>query len=227
MERFLVRVEPLPQLELQEADCRRRRQSSSLQVYIKLSYHVHRRLICVSPNGRRTPLGSLCDQSLPVAFWLDFSLLKNKRALYNAISPRLAGLGVESHRLDRLVLKIMERVDKISYWVSKKRKFLPLLFKIVNEKISFVVDETEVIDRIMMRESERGNYGMVPTARKSRILKCVKVGDSESCTICLEQLLEFAASMPCGHVFHGSCILNWLEKSHYCPVCRFEMPTEK
>ncbi|EYU40216.1 hypothetical protein MIMGU_mgv1a023559mg [Erythranthe guttata] len=53
-----------------------------------------------------------------------------------------------------------------------------------------------------------------------------------SCSICLEDLspggdndFEEALSMPCSHVYHGDCIKKWLSTSHYCPLCRFEMPT--
>jgi len=53
----------------------------------------------------------------------------------------------------------------------------------------------------------------------------------EVCGACLEQLSVAAdddedgvvMKMPCGHVFHGSCILHWLLNSHYCPLCRFHI----
>ncbi|EYU40221.1 hypothetical protein MIMGU_mgv1a020278mg, partial [Erythranthe guttata] len=57
-------------------------------------------------------------------------------------------------------------------------------------------------------------------------LKRVAVDSDQniSCSICLEDLEE-ALSMPCSHVYHGDCIKKWLSISHYCPLCRFEMPT--
>lgn len=55
--------------------------------------------------------------------------------------------------------------------------------------------------------------------------------EEESCyTICLEEIGggggRGALRMSCAHVFHGSCIEGWPRKNHYCPLCRYEMPTE-
>lgn len=46
-----------------------------------------------------------------------------------------------------------------------------------------------------------------------------------TCVVCQEELSENEAivQMPCSHVFHGQCILQWLKQSHFCPICRFEM----
>ncbi|OAY59102.1 uncharacterized protein LOC110621047 [Manihot esculenta] len=219
MERIhLSTLRLIPQSELSETDLLRLRRASSFQVYINLSYHVHRRWICLSPDGTPTTLRRLREQPASVGFWFDFSLFKNKnkRALFKAISPTLDHLGVDSRCHVRLVLDIMEKVNQISCRISKKRKVLALEFKIASKKIT-LLDERRMME---------GNNGMVPTARKSRILKCVKVGENENCSICMDEIVEFGASMPCGHHFHGTCILKWLENSHYCPVCRFEMPTE-
>ncbi|KAK8282898.1 hypothetical protein V6Z12_D08G057600 [Gossypium hirsutum] len=77
-----------------------------------------------------------------------------------------------------------------------------------------------------------GNYGMVPTKESlvKEMVKMVKVeaGD-EDCMICLEELEVgfYASRMPCSRTFHGDCMEKWLKQSHYCPICRFQMPTNE
>ena len=41
-----------------------------------------------------------------------------------------------------------------------------------------------------------------------------------SCAICLADLLpgDEAQKLPCGHIFHGQCITQWLRQSRYCPL---------
>ncbi|XP_022759664.1 E3 ubiquitin-protein ligase SIS3-like [Durio zibethinus] len=74
----------------------------------------------------------------------------------------------------------------------------------------------------------------VPATKESiQALRKVKLGDipcvsREICVICLEELSLQAmdlTSMPCAHLFHGNCIVKWLNTSHLCPLCRFPMPT--
>ncbi|EYU28535.1 hypothetical protein MIMGU_mgv11b020749mg [Erythranthe guttata] len=106
-----------------------------------------------------------------------------------------------------------------------------------------------VVDRGLARSFGRHNqhidyaeiddeefYLMIPAADSSIMssLKRVAVDSDQniSCSICLEDLspggdndFEEALSMPCSHVYHGECIKKWLSISHYCPLCRFQMPT--
>ncbi len=45
--------------------------------------------------------------------------------------------------------------------------------------------------------------------------------DSEQCSICLSNLDGPCKTLPCGHVFHRRCILNWNRTGHHtCPYCR-------
>ncbi|KAL4333646.1 hypothetical protein GQ457_07G004080 [Hibiscus cannabinus] len=57
-------------------------------------------------------------------------------------------------------------------------------------------------------------------------LEEVKVDNTIDCAICLDGLSSGckAKRMPCSHVFHGDCIVNWLGISNICPTCRFELP---
>ncbi|KAK8480798.1 hypothetical protein V6N13_046695 [Hibiscus sabdariffa] len=47
----------------------------------------------------------------------------------------------------------------------------------------------------------------------------------KGCAVCLDEFFngDEITSMPCGHVYHYGCIVEWLETSHTCPLCRYQM----
>ncbi|KAG6533872.1 hypothetical protein ZIOFF_007750 [Zingiber officinale] len=60
-------------------------------------------------------------------------------------------------------------------------------------------------------------------------LEMVMVEESDSCSICLEDLgmTTPVLVMPCSHLFHPGCLKKWLERSCSCPLCRFSLPQEQ
>jgi len=44
------------------------------------------------------------------------------------------------------------------------------------------------------------------------------------CAVCQEAVEVAASQLPCGHVFHSTCINAWLEQQAHCPTCREELP---
>ncbi|XP_008810778.1 probable E3 ubiquitin-protein ligase RHB1A [Phoenix dactylifera] len=48
----------------------------------------------------------------------------------------------------------------------------------------------------------------------------------EQCVICLEKFDARAevSKTPCSHAFHSRCIIQWLEMSNLCSICRSQMP---
>ena len=48
--------------------------------------------------------------------------------------------------------------------------------------------------------------------------------DCESCTICFEDYTsksDAVLKLPCGHIYHGTCICQWISRAHRsCPTCR-------
>ncbi|MGV7989150.1 RING finger domain-containing protein, partial [Mycobacterium kansasii] len=54
--------------------------------------------------------------------------------------------------------------------------------------------------------------GAVPESRSS----IASESDGSKCVICQDEFLGGMGilHMPCSHIFHGQCIIRWLEKSH-------------
>ncbi|GAB2215331.1 hypothetical protein Droror1_Dr00019714 [Drosera rotundifolia] len=86
-----------------------------------------------------------------------------------------------------------------------------------------------------LAENDPNRYGTPPASKKEvEGLPSVKVteelakSDSSQCAVCLNEfeLGSEVKQMPCKHVFHGECILPWLELHNSCPVCRHELPTD-
>ena len=48
---------------------------------------------------------------------------------------------------------------------------------------------------------------------------------NKECLICLseQEIGSFSVKLPCGHLYHRPCLVEWLEKHCTCPVCRYEI----
>ncbi|KAK6274725.1 hypothetical protein POUND7_004434 [Theobroma cacao] len=52
------------------------------------------------------------------------------------------------------------------------------------------------------------------------------LGDERFCSVCLEEMsteME-ARRLPCSHIYHAACIIEWLKNNNKCPLCRYNMP---
>lgn len=53
-------------------------------------------------------------------------------------------------------------------------------------------------------------------ADKEQLLACA----DDVCAICRDALNTGVKKLPCAHLFHGTCLLGWLEQNSTCPTCR-------
>lgn len=106
---------------------------------------------------------------------------------------------------------------------------IPLVAIIKAVNVSYDInEEAAAIDEAVTRSIDTQVLDLVPASKSSiKALEKIKVeGCSEQyCVICLEVMKEGskAARMPCSHIYHQDCLVNWLNNSNLCPLCRFQM----
>uniref|UniRef100_A0A0E0ESS6 RING-type domain-containing protein n=1 Tax=Oryza meridionalis TaxID=40149 RepID=A0A0E0ESS6_9ORYZ len=66
------------------------------------------------------------------------------------------------------------------------------------------------------------------TVAKQTGLRSVTVGSDTAvaCAVCTDDLPPAATAcrLPCGHLYHADCFVQWLSRRNSCPVCRRRVP---
>jgi len=91
-----------------------------------------------------------------------------------------------------------------------------------------------LLNFLMMNDPNR--YGTPPASKKEvENLPKVKITEENisdykenDCLVCLcdFEIDQISAKMKCSHIFHDTCINDWLKVHNTCPVCRDEMKTD-
>lgn len=83
-----------------------------------------------------------------------------------------------------------------------------------------LIPTTEEVERMAC---ERGEHSL--PAGATTLEKFTAQDGENNCVICFEEFNngddDEARILPCSHVFHYKCILQWFVQKRTCPVCRF------
>jgi len=104
-----------------------------------------------------------------------------------------------------MVEEIAQRTLTFVYEISGVSVVIPLLH-LVPEPLNFDIESylTEVMN------------SMYPVAS---VTDFPTICCNDICSICLE-LMELGKEMRCKHVFHETCLQEWLVQRRTCPICR-------
>lgn len=97
-----------------------------------------------------------------------------------------------------------------------------------------LVVPTERVSRVqyeLPRKTPRASTSAIMSLTHIRVLPHDKVtykNDDRCCSICSEPLVDgvVLTRLPCGHLYHISCVVPWLNRSCTCPDCRYELPSD-
>ncbi|WCJ19592.1 RING/U-box superfamily protein [Euphorbia peplus] len=205
----------------------------ALKLLFLIKNRTAEKVLCITEdNNRIVPWSTwIDDEAVEITFETNLHILMNCIVfVYNNLCHKFETVGIESRHHLMLFSKMMERVDQTIQRTSNilNEETVQFVLDIVSWK-NYFVPERELMLEASRAEFERQNYGMVPAAKEAieMILNSEKVvTEKEDCGICLEEITEIGAGMPCDHVFHRTCIEKWLNISHSCPLCRSELPVQ-
>ncbi|XP_010667996.2 uncharacterized protein LOC104884983 [Beta vulgaris subsp. vulgaris] len=96
-----------------------------------------------------------------------------------------------------------------------------------NETYVQRLDITIAANQVTSRAMLPTNPATVVNLKRVKVEEISDTLTDEICSLCLENWAKEDEVMflPCHHIFHVGCVEKWLNINHFCPLCRFELPT--
>ncbi|XP_070575002.1 E3 ubiquitin-protein ligase AMFR-like [Ptychodera flava] len=94
--------------------------------------------------------------------------------------------------------------------------FLSMASLVICMQLRFLYNE------IQRRIKRHRNYRRVVNNMEARFASATAeelAANDDDCAICWDRMSS-ARKLPCGHLFHNSCLRSWLEHDTSCPTCR-------
>ncbi|KAK9996080.1 hypothetical protein SO802_020766 [Lithocarpus litseifolius] len=159
--------------------------------------------VLLQDNGDRLS-SSLCDFDIPV---------ENHDPVLQEIASVAGSAGTSRMPIVVILLRMVKLVIE----------------EIIDDDDDEDSNEEEELDSVILDSME--TYEPIPATKCSiKALEKVRfqqgLNSVQECIICMEEFHTGSEvnRMPCSHIYHGDCIVRWLETSHICPLCRYPMP---
>lgn len=115
------------------------------------------------------------------------------------------------------------------HYESPRIRVFPLVLDIFVQMV-FEYRNNFIANTVVLTESMEEAQFVPATNDAIESLENVKLEDCDTVKTCVICQIDFNRGMevtklPCDHMYHQECIVQWLETSHMCPMCRHAMPT--
>ncbi|XP_022965415.1 E3 ubiquitin-protein ligase RNF181-like [Cucurbita maxima] len=96
---------------------------------------------------------------------------------------------------------------------------------------SYIMDLESMfdLDTVLTGADDYYNDQMIITEPPSVVVSDLPtVVTDDVCAVCMEEFRadEGGKQIPCGHVYHQSCISSWLSVGDCCPLCRCHVSSD-
>eukprot|EP00099_Drosophila_melanogaster_P010381 NP_001263152.1 septin interacting protein 3, isoform B [Drosophila melanogaster] len=113
--------------------------------------------------------------------------------------------------LIKVVLYILFVVIMAKIYALPMFVFRPMFFTIRNFRKA-------LNDVIMSRRAIRNMNTLYPDATPEELRQSDNI-----CIICREDMVNHSKKLPCGHIFHTTCLRSWFQRQQTCPTCRLNI----
>nr|AAO41415.1 RH56454p [Drosophila melanogaster] len=113
--------------------------------------------------------------------------------------------------LIKVVLYILFVVIMAKIYALPMFVFRPMIFTIRNFRKA-------LNDVIMSRRAIRNMNTLYPDATPEELRQSDNI-----CIICREDMVNHSKKLPCGHIFHTTCLRSWFQRQQTCPTCRLNI----
>lgn len=111
----------------------------------------------------------------------------------------------------RVVLYVIFVVLMVKIYTLPLFAFRPMYYTMRNFKKA-------LNDVILSRRAIRNMNTLYPDATQEELVLSDNI-----CIICREDMVSNSKKLPCGHIFHTTCLRSWFQRQQTCPTCRLNI----